>query len=1321
MKYFLLFIACFWLCSAKANHVKPPKNKNYLFIQNKGQWHPNVHFKADVPGGSLFFEKNALTYSLYDQFKVRQIHDDAIAGRKTDNFDIKGTILRIEFMQSNPEVNIQSTEKSDYYENYYLGNDPTKWASKAYAYHNLQYQNIYPGIQLNYYTQNGFLKYDFNLAPKTDPTQIIMKYNGADKLDLDEFGNLIIYTSLNIIKEEKPFAYQILNGDTLIVKAEFVLNQNTVSFRFPDAYNPQLPLTIDPLLIFSTYSGSFADNFGFTATYDGRGYLYAGGNVFGTGYSTTPGAFMVNFGAGLNDVAITKYDSTGTSLIFSTYLGGTGAENPNSMIVNNYEELFVLGTTGSSDFPTSANAFDATFNGGPAINQIFSFNYPNGCDMFVSRFSADGTALNASTYLGGTNSDGLNLAAGLNHNYADIARGEIDIDESNFVYIASTTASIDFPGTNGSFQPVNGGGSQDGIVVKMDNSLTSVLWASYLGGSQNDAVYSLALDQSNDIIVAGGTNSTNFPVTGNTFNTYGGAIDGFIVKIDQTGTFVIKSSLYGTTAYDQVYFVECDRSDNVYVLGQTNAGGTSFIQNATYFNTGGNQFITKFTTNIDTLVWSTAFGNGNGHSDISPTAFLVDVCNKIYVSGWGGSVNQSSVPGCTTTGLNIIPGAFQSNTDGSDFYLMVMDDNAATLIYSTFFGGPISAEHVDGGTSRFNRRGEIYQSVCAGCGASSDFPSFPANVWSPTNNSSNCNNGVFKFRFDFPKTIADFALPSSICAPSTVTFTNLSSGANQYMWYFEDGTTSTLQNPTHTFNTSGIFNIRLVVMDSTGLTCNGIDSVTKQITVIGGNAQQLADKIVCDGANAPIGVPPTGDPTVTYTWSPTAGLSDPNAPNPVYNSSLGNAQFICIVSNGNCTDTLKQNVVIAPLPNLTLNDTIVCKGVTLNVGFPNPQPFMQFSWSPAGIFSNPNIANPTVTLQTTTTITITYTLGDCSNSLTRVLNVLDLGSFNGIDTAICAGDAIQINEIPFFAGLTYAWSPAAGLSNTNTNNPTASPNVSTQYSLIISNGTCSDTVFKKIDVITLPAFAGNDALLCLGDSVQLGPANVAPGLIYTWTPPTFLSASNIPNPYSTPTSNTTYILTTSSASNPGQCVNSDTVTVSVFALPAGGFTFTEAATCEGVSLTFNSLGSPSAEHLWTLSDGQTSTAVNPSFLVAYNQDITVTLVLKYGQCSDSVKVNQTIKGFDHYFGTLVIPNIFTPKTTVGVNDCFAPSGIGEGCYEMEIYNRWGNKVFDSYKLKKWCWDGTFWNTNNKVTDGVYFYIIDINGDSIKGTVTIASN
>ena len=199
---------------------------------------------------------------------------------------------------------------------------------------------------------------------------------------------------------------------------------------------------IDPTVVFSSYSGSTADNWGYTATYDSHGNLYGGGIVFGVGYPLVPalGAYQTDF-AGDVDIAISKFDATGSFLHYSTYIGGTAADIPHSLYVNDNDELYIFGTTGSADFPVTADAFDTSVNGGPNISLSTSMDFPAGSDIFVAKLSADGTQLPASTYIGGSGNDGVNTASGLRKNYADDNRGEIIVDGNSNVYVVSSTSS----------------------------------------------------------------------------------------------------------------------------------------------------------------------------------------------------------------------------------------------------------------------------------------------------------------------------------------------------------------------------------------------------------------------------------------------------------------------------------------------------------------------------------------------------------------------------------------------------------------------------------------------------------------------------------------------------------------------------------------------------------------------------------------------------------------------------------------------------------------------------------------------------------------
>jgi len=520
-------------------------------------------------------------------------------------------------------------------------------------------------------------------------------------------------------------------------------------------------------------------------------------------------------------------------------------------MVNEDGELYVLGSTSSSNYPITSGTYDETFNGGSAVPLTgLGVNYTNGSDIILARISQDGTALLGSTFIGGSDNDGLNINSELKYNYADEIRGEIQLDENGNVFVVSSTFSTDFPISNNAAQTANSG-DQEAVVFMMSPDLSNLEWSTYIGGNSNDAGYSLTFDSEGDVIICGGTQSADFPVSVSAFqNTLsGGTADGFFTRISNGGQSIDYSSFYGSAEYDQLYFIEADEADQIYVFGQTEHGASQFIENAAYNTVGGGQIISKFDETMTNLVWSTAFGTGGGQPNISPTAFLVDVCDRIYLSGWGGNTGGGSLG---TGGMDVTSDAYDNTSTNGDFYLMVLFDDASDIFYGSFYGGANSNEHVDGGTSRFSRKGQIYQAVCAGCGSNDDFPIAPADAISPTNNSFNCNLGVFKFDFQIPATIADFIVPDQICVNQEFTVNNESTFSQTFEWDFGDG--SALQNginPSHTYDSPGSYEISLTVTSTE--TCNAIDQITKTVTIVFNEVTTEEELVLCAGETAEIG------------------------------------------------------------------------------------------------------------------------------------------------------------------------------------------------------------------------------------------------------------------------------------------------------------------------------------------------------------------------------------------------------------------------------------------------------------------------------------
>lgn len=806
------------------------------FIENKNQWPEAVLFQASIPGGDIYLEDDRWTFLVHEYSNEDGHHKIPIGAH---------AFQQIFLNSENPEI--YSTGRSKDYKNYFKG-ETSKWAHHCYSYSEVLYSGLYDCIDLKLRAHENGLKYDYIIAPGADPSLIRWEYAGTENPILTKDG-LLVENSINAMQESNPFAYQMVNGVQQEVACAFEIQNGVVSFNFPDGYDSTKELIIDPKLVFSSYSGSSADNWGTTATFDDMENAFGAGTTFGADYPVTMGVFEEDY-QGEVDITITKFDDEGTDVIYSTYLGGDDSEIPHSLIVNSQNQLVVFGTSGSTDFPTTNNAYDTSFNGGNFTSPVGGITFEDGSDIIISVFEPDGSALIGSTFLGGDDNDGLNDDTPLDHNYGDHARGEVIVDGNDNIYIASCTLSDDFPTTSGVFQN-NLEGEQEGIVAKFNSDLSTLSWCSFLGGDDNDAAYSVKLGTSGSIYVAGATEGGDFSLSGGINNSYlGGSVDGFVVQISNDGSSLLGGSFIGTNDYDQAYFVEVDKEGDVYLYGHSE-GDYPVFGSGVYENNNAKQFIHVLDGDLGATQFSTVFGSTNANEpNISPTAFLVDECNRVYCSGWGGSLLSSSTNNMPTT-----PDAYQGSSDGGDFYLMVLEEDLQDLIYATYIGSPFDNDHVDGGTCRFDRRGSVYHAVCACNG--DDWPTTPF-AWSNTNESFNCNMAVF--RFDFEQNFAEAA--STIDSTSIVNFgtgcinpitgvynqfffqgTEISDSL-QYYWDFGDGQTSTIPSPIHGYDTPGFYEILLEVTDT--LSCNLKDSSFIELEIVNGEPL-IADFLFTQG------------------------------------------------------------------------------------------------------------------------------------------------------------------------------------------------------------------------------------------------------------------------------------------------------------------------------------------------------------------------------------------------------------------------------------------------------------------------------------------
>lgn len=847
------------------------------FIENKNQFGDGVHFAARISGGSMQLHASGFSYYFLNTSQTTHTHQHENPELQSNDSDdvINGRYLEVSFIGANKNAVPQAFGRSKEYYNYFLGKDSCRWASKAFAYQGVFYADYYKGIDLKIYGQDEDAKYDFVVSPHADPDQIQFSYAGMDALLLNGLGDIEVQSDIVTITEKKPIAYQIIEGEKRFVPCSFQLNKNYISFTFPNGYDACYTLVIDPLLIFSTYSGSRADNWGSTATPGERGTLYSAGVVnhfaginFSGTYPATPGAFQTTYG-GLYDIGILKYDSAGTQLLYASYLGGADVEFPHSLVVNKQNELIVLGTTGSPDFPTTLNAIQQDFAGGTSVSIPSNVGFQNGTDLIIARISSDGASLLASTYFGGTANDGINPhGLGLTRNYGDHMRGDVITDEIGNIFVSSVSASADLVASNNYF-----GGATDALLLKLDDELSILQISMFIGGTDVDAAHSIKLAQDKTIYLAGGTTSSDFPVTENAYQKMrNGPVDGWIAHISSAGS-ILEATYCGSDKYDQVYFVDLNTAGEVYTYGQTD-GAIPVTPATIYNNPNSGQFVQKFSSDLSSLILSTVVGSGRGFPDISPTAFLVSDCNTIYLAGWGGALNNGTDywPGSSTQNLPVTNEALQRTTSGSDLYFMVLADDAATFLYGTYFGGGQSLTHVDGGTSRFDKNGLVYHAVCASCGGSDRDFITTSTAWSRVNRSLNCNNLAFKLdlasltaRIQTNSVALDMPGINKLCLPDKIVFENKSSGGETYEWNFGDGSPVLIKkdlNPiVHEYlEPDKRYTVWLKAVDKG--TCKVKDSVSVYVDVFEADGVAQENDDLCEGASYQL----TANGGALYEW-----------------------------------------------------------------------------------------------------------------------------------------------------------------------------------------------------------------------------------------------------------------------------------------------------------------------------------------------------------------------------------------------------------------------------------------------------------------------
>lgn len=1242
---------------------------------NAGQWDDRIEHKVEIQTGEIYIEKNGFVFYLNDA-KQRLEHLHESPGTSIDSFGVH--VIRAVFDNSTWSGVTESTVESGFYRNYILNNDASTWKSHVKSYQHVVMKEFYQGIDLVLDGSRDVLEYSLIAQPNSAISEVALTFFGSDGLYLNESGDLVIVNRFGVITMSKPKAWQ--EGSDIAV--EFKQSNGRVEFYFPQGYDESKELVIDPNIVFSTFSGSTADNWGMSATPDANGNLIGGGTVFGLGYPITSGAYDASFNMGNIDVGVTKFNATGTALIYSTYIGGSGSESPNSMICNSNGDLYIYGLTSSANFPMAGSPYDNSFAGGPNISSMtFSMGFAEGTDLYVAKLSADGSSLLASTFVGGSDTDGFNSggAGTLNYNYGDTFRGEIVLDDNENVYVTSSSRSSNFP-VLGSASTLSG--TQDAVIFKLNSNLSSLIWSRFFGGSGLETGNSLKVADNGNVYVVGGTTAGGLNFTQGHNLVYGGAIDGYAIRLSGVNGQLLSGTYIGQAEYQQAYSVQVDHEGGVYVLGQSESD--MGITPSHYGNANAGQFLRKYNSQLTNLAWTTTIGAGIGHVEISPTAFLVSNCKDIYIAGWGGNLNQNlgQASFSSTNGFPVTFDAYQSTTSGSNFYICVLDEDAMNLKYGTFIGGLSSSyNHVDGGTSRFDSLGRIYHAVCGACGGNPTGFSTTPGVWSPTNQSANCNLAAFKFELSTIDPL--IATPNNVvCIPDPVIFNNNTANGNAFFWDFGDGSTSTDVNPSHYYTSPGTYTVTLVVSDTNG--CFSPDSVTMEVFI--GDYVATVDPPtgpICPGDSYQLEAYGGSN----YIWSPAQYLDDPNISNPIATIDQ-TTEFTVIVSDTCGVDTVTVILEVYDPPHSIINDTVVCLGSGIGLYATGG---VSYLWNPATYLDDPNSATPFCLPDQTITYFVEIESSEGCIMKDTVTVTVELTPPNPQipDTiSICEGSSTVITV----SGATYyQWLPNTTITPVIGPTVTVNPMVDTWYYCNFLNacGGMMDSVF--VEVIEAQIEAGNDTIICLGESAQLWASG---GISYLWSPANSLNANNLSMVTATPTEPTIYVVTGTDVNG---CVNWDTVFVDLHPF-AFIQTSPDVYAFLGDEIELSATSTTSGQYIWFPPEFLSCVAcTNP----IANPDQEYFYVVSYTD-QNGCSASDTV--FIHYDPIIYVPNTFTPNGEDGMNPIFLAVGGNFKSFEMTVFDRWGELIFTSNDITI-GWDGTYQGAICQ--DGTYIWKIKI--------------
>jgi hypothetical protein len=823
--------------------------------------------------------------------------------------------LHMRLLGANSNAQATGVEELSGTVNYFIGNDPKKWRTNVPTYGKVKYGDIYPGVDLLYYGNQQQLEYDLVVAPGVDPGIARLGISGVSKIRIDQSGDLVLDTSAGLVHLRKPVAYQRTQNGRQSIDVKYALGgDDQVAFNV-GSYDHSRPLVIDPVLVYSSFLGGSGSDTGAFAgiAVDSAGSAYVISSTNSTDYPIANAA-QPSFGGGVSDVVVTKFKPDGSGFEYSTFLGGSATDSAAGIAVDSSGNAYVTGQTDSSDFPTTAGAFQR-------IKPSTGFNTA----AFVTKLSAGGSALLYSTYLGGSLTDWGQAIA---------------VDSSGRASVTGEVNSKNFPVTGGSL-PIGANG--DAFVTTFTADGSSLVFSTYLGGKLGDQGTGIAVDPSGNVYVVGFTTSSNFPTVNALQPVFGGVENAFIAKFNPNTSTLVYSTYLGGSGADQGLAIAVDSAGSAYVTGFTESTNFPTVKpfqaaldgavSINIINQG--VFVSKLNPAGSALVYSTYLGGGqsvNGNGDIGD-GIAVDSTGAAYVTGYSQSDNFPT--------LNSLQ-PFVKGIGAVDPFVTKLTPDGSALVYSTFLG------YGQGFGIAVDALGNAY---ATGATISPIFPTTPGAA--QTTYTGFRDAYVVKIAAGAESVAAVKSMPNPSVFGEAVTFTAtvtpaaVSSNTPTGTVSFEDGQTPfevlSLTNGSASFNTSslstGSHNITVsyggdanfAASTSTILT-QVVDQASTTTTLVGApNPANVGQTVTFTATVAPVS-PGAGSPTGTVTFKEGAATL---ATGPVISgvatlniSTLSAASHTIIASYGgdvNFTASASAGfpqVVIAPAAVILVNESI---------------------------------------------------------------------------------------------------------------------------------------------------------------------------------------------------------------------------------------------------------------------------------------------------------------------------------------------------------------------------------------------------------------